>query len=116
MQYTIKLSQMEFRALHGCYDLEQKVGNRFSVDVEITASAEDIAADDIEKVANYLTIYQIIEEQMRVTQRTIEAVAHNIISAIKSQITQVGSVKCEVAKLAPPLGGKIARVSVIIEG
>ena len=28
MLYTIELHQMEFRAYHGCYDLEQKVGNR----------------------------------------------------------------------------------------
>ena len=33
---------MEFRALHGCYELERKVGNRFTVDLEgqtLTAEA-----------------------------------------------------------------------------
>ena len=37
MEYRIVLQRMEFRALHGCYELERKVGNRFTVDLEITA-------------------------------------------------------------------------------
>ena len=37
MEYRIVLNRMEFRAFHGCYDLEQQVGNRFTVDLEITA-------------------------------------------------------------------------------
>ena len=34
MEYRIVLNRMEFRAFHGCYDLEQQVGNRFTVDLE----------------------------------------------------------------------------------
>ena len=37
MEYRIALDRMEFRALHGCYELERKVGNRFTVDLELTA-------------------------------------------------------------------------------
>ena len=37
MEYRIVLQRMEFRALHGCYELERKVGNRFTVALEITA-------------------------------------------------------------------------------
>ena len=38
MLYTITLQDIELRAYHGCYDLEQKVGNRFLVDLNITPS------------------------------------------------------------------------------
>ncbi len=116
MQYTIKLSDMEFRALHGCYDLEQVVGNRFIVNLEVSTSQENIAADDLSTAVSYLTVYEVVEQQMRVTQRTIECVALNIINALKSEFSQIDSVRCEVAKLAPPLGGKIGRVSVVLEG
>ena len=37
MEYRIVLTRMEFHALHGCYELERKVGNRFTVDLELTA-------------------------------------------------------------------------------
>ena len=43
MEYRIILERMEFRALHGCYELERKVGNRFTVDLELTAELGDVA-------------------------------------------------------------------------
>ncbi|MBR4995585.1 MAG: dihydroneopterin aldolase [Alistipes sp.] len=117
MLYTIRLQEMEFRAYHGCYDLEQKVGNRFNVELVITTHLGDVANDDaVEKAVNYLTVYEITREQMAVTQRTIERVAQNIIGAVKSHFPQIVEVECTVAKLAPPLGGKVGRVSVTLKG
>ena len=116
MEYRIVLQRMEFRALHGCYELERKVGNRFTVDVEITADLGDVAAgDSVEKAVNYLSVYEVVRQQMAVTQRTIERVAMNIIDAIRAGFPQVRHVKCTVSKLVPPLGGKLERVSVVLE-
>ncbi|OUN58145.1 dihydroneopterin aldolase [Alistipes sp. An66] len=116
MEYRIVLQRMEFRALHGCYELERKVGNRFTVDVEITAELGDAAAEDsVEKAVNYLTVYEVVRRQMAVTQRTIERVSMNIIDTIRTEFPQVRHVKCTVSKLAPPLGGKLDRVSVVLE-
>lgn len=116
MEYRIILQRMEFRALHGCYELERKVGNRFTVDVEITTELGDVAAEDsVEKAVNYLTVYEAIRRQMAVTQRTIERVAMNIIDTLHAEFPQIRHVKCTVSKLAPPLGGKLERVSVILE-
>ena len=116
MLYTIRLEQMEFRAFHGCYDLEQKVGNRFNVELVITTHLGSVAAEDaVEKAVNYLTVYEVVREQMAITQRTIERVAMNIIEAVKQRFPQVVEVECCVSKLAPPLGGKIGKVSVILK-
>ncbi len=83
MEYRIVLPRMEFRALHGCYELERKVGNRFTVDLELTADwAMRPPEDDVRKTVNYLTVYEVVEMQMRITQHTIERVAMNIIEAI----------------------------------
>ena len=116
MEYRIVLERMEFRAYHGCYDLEQRVGNRFTVDLEIRAELGDTAREDsVEKAVNYLTVYEIVRGQMRVTQRTIERVAENIIGAVRAAFPQIVSVRCTVSKLAPPLGGKLDRVSLVLE-
>ena len=37
---------MEFRAYHGCYDLEQIVGNRFVVELTITTELGAVADED----------------------------------------------------------------------
>ena len=117
MLYTIDLQGMEFHAFHGCYDLEQRVGNRFEVTLSITTELGGIAAHDaVEEAVNYLTVYEIVRERMAVTQRTIERVATNIIEALHARFPAVRHVRCTVAKLAPPLGGKIARVSGTLDG
>ena len=53
---------------------------------------------------------------MQRTQRTIEAAASNIIAAIKESFPQIIEVECTVSKIAPPLGGKIDKVSVTLIG
>ena len=71
---------MEFRAYHGCYDLEQIVGNRFVVELTITTELGAVADEDaVEKAVNYLTVYEIVRDVMRIKCRTIERVAQNII-------------------------------------
>jgi dihydroneopterin aldolase len=116
MLYTIDLQGMEFRAYHGCYDLEQRVGNRFEVTLSVTTELGEIATHDaVEEAVNYLTVYEVVREQMTVTQRTIERVAVNIIKALHQQFPQIERVRCTVTKIAPPLGGKVARVAVTLE-
>lgn len=116
MRYEIRLSDMEFHAYHGCYDLEQQVGNRFCVELTLTTELGEVAAEDnVEKAVNYLDVYESVERQMRIKQRTIERVAMNIITAIRAEFPTVCGVRCTVAKMAPPLGGKVGRVSVTLE-
>ena len=115
MKYEIRLSEMEFHAYHGCYDLEQQVGNRFCVELTITELGEVAVDDAVEKAVNYLDVYQSVARQMRIKQRTIERVAMNIIEALKAEFPAIEKVRCTVAKLAPPLGGKIGKVSVALE-
>lgn len=117
MLYDIRLEGMEFRAYHGCYDLEQRVGNRFVVDMKITVELGRVAEDDdVRRAVNYLTVYELVRAAMAVKQRTIERVACNIIASVRERFPQVEAVECRVTKLAPPLGGKVERVSVMLRG
>ena len=115
--YTIRLDGIYLRAFHGCYDLEQQVGNRFRVDVVIRTPLGDLPkTDEVTQAVNYLTVYEIVERTMQRTQRTVEAAAANIIEAIRAEFPQIVEIECTVAKIAPPLGGKIDKVSVTLIG
>ena len=117
MLYTIDLQGMEFHAFHGCYDLEQRVGNRFEVTLSITTELGGIAAHDaVEEAVNYLTVYEIVRERMAVTQRTIERVATNIIEALHARFPAVRHVRCTVAKLAPPRAIAVAALPAHMHG
>ncbi|MBR2429671.1 MAG: dihydroneopterin aldolase [Alistipes sp.] len=115
--YTIRLEGIYVRAFHGCYDLEQQVGNRFRVDLAIRTPLGDLpSSDDVREAVNYLTVYEIVERTMQRTQHTIEAAAANIIEAIRDEFSEIVEVECTVAKIAPPLGGKVDKVSVTLIG
>lgn len=112
---TIFLENMEFKAYHGCYELEKIVGNNFSVDLTIEAEIGDAAhRDDINSTVSYLTLFEIVRDQMAVTADIIENVAVRIIDAVYAEFPEVKKVTAKVSKIAPPLGGKIKKVSVTL--
>ncbi len=113
---VIELENMEFRACHGCYPLEQVVGNRFRVNVTIAADLSQAAASDqVSDTINYLQVFEIVRAQMEIPSHILEHVCARIIDAIYAAFPQCQHVKVKVAKLAPPLGGKIEQVSVTSE-
>lgn len=116
--YTIDLEGMEFHAFHGCYELERRTGSHFEVALRITTALGRVAEeDDVTLAVNYLTAYEVVRAQMQRTQHTIERVATNIIEALHDRFPQqIVEVECRVTKIAPPLGGKVGRVSVTLRG
>jgi dihydroneopterin aldolase len=111
------LEGLEFRAFHGCYELERQTGSHFEVSLRITTELGTVAVDDnVTQAVNYLTVYEVVREQMKRTQCTIERVAQNIIDALRSHFPQICELECKVTKVAPPLGGKVAKVSVVLRG
>lgn len=106
---------MSFQAFHGCYELEKVVGNRFLVDLAVETEVSEAAQhDDLTKSINYLTVYEVVRQQMAVPSNILENVCKRIIDAIYETFAPVTRVKVKVSKLAPPLGGKIEKVSVTL--
>ena len=114
--YTINLEGMDFHAFHGCYELERLTGSHFEVNLKIVSPLGRVAEeDDVTQAVNYLTVYEVVREQMAIVQHTIERVAQNIIDALHSHFSTIKSVEFTVVKIAPPLGGKVSRVSVTLK-
>lgn len=112
---VIELENMEFHAFHGCYPLEQVVGNRFLVNVAVEADLREAAySDRVEDTINYLTVYQAVEREMNVASHIMEHVAARIIDAVYELYPQCRKVTVKLSKLAPPLGGKVEKASVTL--
>lgn len=115
MRVTIELERMEFRAPHGCYDLEKVVGNRYHVDLRLDVEIGDAPErDDLLTSVNYLTVYEMVAEQMQVPSDILENVGWRILEALHAAFPQIVSSSVKVSKLAPPLGGKVGKVSVTV--
>lgn len=109
----ILLEGLEFYAHHGFYQEEQQLGNRFQVDLRLTANTDGAASDDdLSQTIDYVEVYRIIQEQMTVKFRLLEALAEQIILKVVGRFPSVESVHCTVSKNNPPLGGLCKRVSV----
>ena len=111
----IKIENMEFYAYHGCYDQEQVVGNRFLVDLEISANLDKATlSDNIEDTLNYQNAYEIVKEQMNIKSRLLEHVAGRILDELFSRFTEIEKATVRVSKMNPPMGGQMERVSVTL--
>lgn len=115
MTYTVTLEEMEFKAYHGCYDLEKEVGNRYLVTLSMDAELDDAArADDVSATINYLHVYETVSECMRRKSDILENVALRIIEAVYAGFPQVIRACVTVSKLAPPVGGKVRKASITL--
>jgi dihydroneopterin aldolase len=115
MTYVITLEEMEFRAYHGCYDIEKVVGNRFLVSLALEVElGEGVAEDNVDKVINYLSVYEVVAKEMGCKSNIMENVALRILDAIYMAFSQIVKATIIVSKLAPPLGGKVKKVSVTL--
>ncbi len=113
----IKLNKMEFYAYHGCFDEETKVGNYFTVDLEVkTDTCKAEASDNIEDALNYVSVYKIVAAEMAIPSKILENVAKRIMTALFNAFpNQILHLEVTVAKMNPPLGGKMESVSVTLE-
>jgi 7,8-dihydroneopterin aldolase/epimerase/oxygenase len=106
MTFQINLENMEFFAYHGYYDEEQKIGNRYSVDVRVEAAVGKAAqADDLHHTVNYEQLYRIVSQEMQNKARLLEHFAYKIVLQIFDTFAAVKAVEVVVKKHNPPIGG-----------
>ncbi|MEI8271344.1 MAG: dihydroneopterin aldolase [Paludibacter sp.] len=111
----ITLENMEFHAFHGCLEHEQTLGNTFlvSVGMELDTSLAG-KTDELEQTLNYQLVYDVLKQEMEVPSKLIEHVGQRILDAILNQFSQIQALEVKLSKLAPPLGGKVEKVSIIL--
>lgn len=110
----IALEGMEFFAFHGFYDEEQKIGNKYGVDLYIYTDLHAAAeTDDLHQTVNYEVLYKLVLEEMTKPARLLEHLGHRIIDSIYQRFPLIRAVKINVYKYNPPLGGicRLAKVT-----
>ena len=113
MTDCIEIEGMEFYAYHGCYETEQIVGNKFSVDLYIEADCKEASeTDDLIKAVNYQRAYELIKDQMHIKSHLLEHVCKRILDTLYENFDGIQKAKIKVSKMNPPMGGKIEKVSV----
>lgn len=113
----IFLNQMEFYGYHGVFPEENRLGQRFAVDLEIEldlskAGESDNLADSI----NYGELYEICKGIVEGrTFKLVESIAEHIASEILTQYKQIHFCTIKVYKPDPPIPGHYKSVAVEIK-
>lgn len=112
----IHLEGLEFFAYHGYYDEEQKVGNKYSVDLEIETDLHEASSSDkLPDTINYEQLYRIVKAEMEVPSRLLEHIGGRISDKIYEEYSSIKSCKVAISKYNPPVGGVCQRARVVIE-
>lgn len=113
---TICLNNIEVYAYHGVYEVEQKVGQWYTVNLEIDVDFSEAAMnDDINGTIDYAQLNNVIREEMAIKSKLIENVANRIANKILDQFPDIESGTLSVAKQNPPVQGDMESVEVVIE-
>jgi len=116
IRHTINLVGIKSYSYHGVLPEENKIGNQFETDVKIVTNFTEAAEnDDLTKTINYALIYQIVEEEMNIPSKLIEAVAQRIVNRLKKEIQGIEEIRVEIKKIHPPVNGIADYASVVIE-
>ena len=111
----ILIEGMEFYSFHGHYKEERIVGNKFTVDLTIETDMDKPAeSDNLKDAVNYQHAYQIVKQEMEKKSYLLENIAGRILDAIYSEMEGIKQATIKVSKMNPPMGGKIASVSVVM--
>jgi len=111
----ILLEGMEFFAYHGHYEEEQVIGTKFIVDLELvfdTTLAEN--SDRLNDTLNYQEIYRVVKREMEQPSHLLERVAKRILDAVLESFPDITNLEVKIAKVNPPLGGKVRQVSCVL--
>ncbi len=107
---------MEFHAFHGCFKEEQITGNSFVVDIFMeTDTSKAEYSDNLEETINYADVYELIRKEMAIKAKLIEHVGRRIIDVVLKAYPQIAFVEVKVAKLNPPVGGRVHSVCVTLD-
>lgn len=105
---------MEFFGYHGVLPEENRLGQRFVVDVELALDLEEAAvADDLSKTVNYADLHARVKRIVEgPPSRLIEALARRIATDLLATYTNINEVLVRVTKPHPPFDIRFDGVTV----
>ncbi|MEH7074866.1 dihydroneopterin aldolase [Neobacillus drentensis] len=112
----IHVNRMEFYGYHGVFPEENRLGQRFAVDLSVSIDLKKAGeTDDLNYSVNYAELYQICKEIVEgQPYKLVEAVAEKIAVNILEMFPLISETTVMVIKPDPPIPGHYSSVAVEI--
>jgi dihydroneopterin aldolase len=114
--YVIRMKNCAFFARHGVLDEEERLGQRFYVDADLTVDpGRALVEDSIEDTVNYGIAFTVIEKIITGQRRfLIEALALEVARALTQRFPQIKKAEITVRKPNAPVPGVLDYVEVTV--
>jgi len=101
----IILSDLAFYGYHGVMLEENKLGQRFRIDLECGINLSEAGkTDDVNKTVSYADIYYLVKDATEDTRyKLIEALAQHIVDRLFEQFKPIKSIKIRIRKPEAPV-------------
>ena len=97
---------MDFYAYHGFFEEEQRLGNRFTVDIELSVDFGKAGeSDELGLTVDYGQVYEVVSALMKSPAKLLETIATDINADVLKAFPSVLSTSVIVSKHNPPIGG-----------
>ncbi|WP_347861752.1 dihydroneopterin aldolase [Salimicrobium sp. PL1-032A] len=112
----IYLNSMKFYGYHGLFPEENKLGQHFTVDLELEAELKEAAAtDDMTKSIDYGAVHEVTKRIVEGPARNlVETVAEELAAKLFEEFEMLEACLVRVNKLHPPIPGHYDSVSIEI--
>lgn len=115
MRSKIILKGMHFKAFHGYYAEEQKIGGEYEIDCEFEYNIQSaIEKDALEDTVDYERIYAVCKAEMEKPKKLIETVGYELAQTLLQTFPIIQSLKLTIHKLNPPIMGHMDSASFTI--
>lgn len=112
----IYVNEMEFYGYHGVFPEENKLGQRFKVDLTVELDLKQAGeTDELEYSVNYGELYELCKEIVEgKPYKLVETLAEKIASAILEKYELIQNCTVKVIKPDPPIPGHYRSVAIEI--
>ena len=111
----ISLNKLLFVGYHGLYPEEKKLGNNYSVEIDIDFTPKQGIIDQLDQTIDYVHVYAIVKKWMEIPTPLLETLVGKIADDILSSQTLANKVFVKITKLHLPISSFEGNVSVKIE-
>ncbi len=114
--YVIRLKNCAFFARHGLHPEEERLGQRFYVDAELTVRPrQPLEEDSIDGTVDYGAVFAEIERIVTGTRRRlIETLAQDVAQALCARFAGLERVVITIRKPGAPIAGVLDHVEVTL--
>jgi dihydroneopterin aldolase len=111
----ISLNKLLFVGYHGLYPEEKKLGNNYSVEIDIDFNPKQSIIDQLDQTIDYVHVYAIVKKWMEIPTPLLETLVGKIADDILSSQPLANRVFVKITKLHLPISSFEGNVSVKIE-